>query len=246
VADIQRVMGGAMSYGGAELVAMAEARNYYRWILGCCRGSLGQVILEHGAGVGTFSDILLTEGGIEKLLALEPAANLLPALSQRLAGWRDRVEIVPYTMEGALDRLRGRGIDTVVSVNVLEHIDDDVRTLETMSSVLAEQGRLIVFVPAVPWLYGSLDAAFEHVRRYRKQELVEKVSTAGFDVLSTTFMNGPGVLSWFVVGRILKRHTLDATAVRFYDRCVLPIVARLEGWYPPPIGQNLLLIGRRR
>jgi SAM-dependent methyltransferase len=233
-----------MNYAGTELAAMAEARNYQRWILSRCRPHLGRVVLEHGAGLGTYSALLLREA-IEQLIALEPAANLVAALGEQLAQFGPRAEIVAGTLEDRVAELRARGVESVVSINVLEHIDDDVRTLRAMHDVLAPGGRLILFVPALPWLYGSLDVAFEHRRRYAKRELVAKVAGAGFRIESVRFVNLPGVLPWWLSGRVLRRRTLEPGAVRFYDRFALPLVSRLEGWLPPPIGQNLLLIARR-
>lgn len=235
----------ALDYPGDELAAMAQARNYYAWLLGECRPGMGRVVLEHGAGIGTFSDLLVRETGLEKLLALEPAVGLVPRLRERLAAWGARVEVVPDTLERAAPQLRERGIDTVVSINVLEHVHDDRETLRAMADLLPAGGRLILFVPALPWLFGSLDAAFDHCRRYAKQELVDKVESAGLTVESARFVNLPGVLSWLIVGRLLRRRTLTPAAVRFYDRWILPLVSRLERLHPPPIGQNLLVIARR-
>ena len=234
-----------MNYAGTEIVAMAEARNYPRWILARCRPHLGRVVLEHGAGLGTYSTLLLREGGIERLVALEPAGNLVAALREELAPFGARAEIVPATLDDHVATLRARHVDSVVSINVLEHIADDSRTLRAMHDVLPEGGRLLLFVPALPWLYGSLDAAFEHCRRYGKRELVDKVATAGFGIESVRFVNFPGVLPWWLAGRVLRRRSLAPAAVRFYDRFALPWVSRLEDWLPPPLGQNLLLIARR-
>lgn len=233
-----------MEYPGQELIVMTVARNYYRWILECCRTHLGRVVLEHGGGIGTFSTFLLGEA-IEKLIIVEPAANLIPILKERQTAWSEKVELVSSTLEEAADVLQGRGVDTVISVNVLEHILDDARTMRTMWQILPEGGHVILFVPAVPWLYGSLDRAFEHVRRYRRRELHDKVTAAGFRVVMARFMNFPGVVSWLVMGRIFHRPTLDLWGVKFYDRYVIPIIAKLERLSSPPIGQNLLVIGEK-
>jgi SAM-dependent methyltransferase len=234
-----------LSYPGHELAAMAQARNYYAWMLAECRSCIGRVVLEHGAGIGTFSELVLRDAKPDRLLALEPAANLVPLLRQRLAAWGARAEVLPYTLEQSAPQLRERGIDTVVSVNVLEHIADDRKALRAMAETLPAGGRVILFVPALPWLYGSLDAAFEHCRRYAKQELIEKVESAGFVVESVRFMNLPGVLAWLMVGRVMRRRILAPGAVRFYDRWILPVVSWLERLQAPPIGQNLLVIARR-
>lgn len=228
-------------YIGHELDAMAEAENYYRWILARCRHHLGRSVLEHGAGIGTFSRFLLAEA-IDRLVVLEPSVVLVPTLRARLGTWADRIEIVPSTLE-AWASIPGRSpVDTIISVNVLEHIEDDGRTLTTMRAVLPAGGRLVLFVPALPRLYGTLDHAFGHVRRYRRRDLVDKVTAAGFRVMQTRFMNAAGVVSWFLAGRLLRRRGLARGAVKAYDRYAIPLVAGLERLWTPPIGQNLLLL----
>ncbi len=86
-----------IEYLGSELAAMSVARNYYAWILGYCRPHLGRVVLEHGGGIGSFSELLLSEA-VDRLVVVEPAANLLPALRERLARWRR----APYAAGAAL------------------------------------------------------------------------------------------------------------------------------------------------
>jgi SAM-dependent methyltransferase len=234
-----------MHYPGDELAAMAEARNYYAWVLAQCRSHIGRVVLEHGAGIGTFSELLLREVRPERLVALEPAENLVPRLRAHLAGWGERVEIVPSTLERAPAELRRRGIDTVVSINVLEHVPDDRATLRLIAELLPAGGCAVLLVPALPWLYGRLDAAFEHHRRYTRRELLAKVAEAGLSVEEARYLNLPGVLSWLVMGRVLRLRRLAPAAVRSYDRWVVPLVARLEQRHPPPLGQSLLVIARR-
>ena len=82
-----------MQYGGDELMAMAGARNYYRWILDSCRPYLGRILVEHGAGIGTFTRFLLAED-IQRLILIEPAANLLDFLRHGISPWQDKVQIL--------------------------------------------------------------------------------------------------------------------------------------------------------
>jgi len=231
-------------YAGRELAAMAAAPNYYRWVLRVSAPEVGRVTLDHGAGVGNFSTILL-EAGAEKVIAVEPAQNLLPILKSRTAGAGARILIVGSTLEESVGYLAGQSIDTVFSVNVLEHIEDDVRTLQAMFHIVRKGGRIVIFVPALPALYGTLDQAFGHVRRYRRQELHDKVTAAGFRVVRWRFMNLPGMVPWWISGRLLRARTLAPTTVAAYDRWVVPFLVALEGVCPPPLGQSLLLVAER-
>ncbi len=208
-------------YLSSELEPMTLAHNYYRWIMREFRPYLGNVVCELGAGIGTFSSLLLEED-IHRLILVEPAHNLLMCLYERFTA-EGRVQVVEGEVETCVDRLREGQVDTIVSVNVLEHIDDDRRALATIAKVLPSGGKLLLFVPALPGLFGSLDETFGHWRRYRRAELKEKVIEAGFQILDLKFMNSLGTVSWFIAGRILNSRTLSPLMVRYYDRWIIPI-----------------------
>ncbi len=230
----------AFDYASDELDAMACARNYYRWILDAWRPYLGRVVLEFGAGIGTFSAHLLREP-IERLFLVEPARMLCGRLEARFRN-PGRVRILHGILEDFRDEMRDSGIDSIVSVNVLEHIDDDAATLRAAWDILVPGGRLFIFVPAFQFLYGSLDQTFGHVRRYTKPQLLAMLSDLGYEVLSSRYMNLVGTLSWLIAGRLIRQRTLSSRAVALADRTLIPVSARLERWFHPPFGQSLLVV----
>ena len=132
--------------------------------------------------------------------------------------------------------------DACLLVNVLEHIDDDVRTLRCVREILAPGGSLLVFVPALPQLYGSLDALVHHQRRYTKTSLSRVVTQAGFRLTSLRYFDVLGVLPWLLAGRVLKRQQFDRRAAEAYDRWVVPVGSRLERVWEPPLGKNLVCV----
>jgi len=229
-------------YSGTELEAMALAQNYQRWILSQFAPYLGRRVIEVGAGIGTFSQLLLSNGSVSELLALEPAENLFPVLQDRLAQdgraqtRREYLENLPVTQSA----------DSVILVNVLEHVADDIRLLNTVHRILEPAGTLLLFVPALPWLYGTLDKGFAHQRRYKKSRLAEQLRLTGFRTETLRYVNLPGVVSWFVASRVLRRRTLKPGDVRLYDRWVVPWASRLERRWEPPIGQSLIAVARKR
>lgn len=219
---------------------MGEARNYYRWILREFQPFLGKRVLEVGAGIGTFSQHLLG-AGLEELILVEPAENLFPILKKHF-GDSAEVKLIRAKLEQVRQELQSLSVDTVVSINVLEHIAEDLATLQAMWTALHRGGTLLLLVPAFPRLYGRLDAAFGHVRRYRRAELSDKLSRAGFRILKLKYWNLPGFITWFIAGRVLRRATLGPLAVKLYDRIAVPLVARMERIITPPIGQGLIAI----
>lgn len=229
-------------YSGSELGAMEEAKRYHAWILSYFRPYVGKRVLEVGAGTGTFAERLRQTVPEFELFLFEPAGNLYPSLEERF-----RNQATVHTVRASLDeRAATLGVDTIVMVNVLEHIENDGACLKLAGQVLAPGGHLLLFVPAVQLIYGTLDRAMEHFRRYGKRELAQKLRTAGFRIRRLRYFNLPGVAAWGLYSRLLKRTTVEAGSVRFYDRWVVPAISRIEGWAEPPIGQSLLVVAQIR
>jgi len=231
----------SFSYGGNELEAMAEARNYYRWILSHVGPYVGKRAVEVGAGVGNFAAALLQGTKVSELTLVEPAENLFPDLARRFSA-DPRVQVAKGFLQG--DALF-TGMDTLISVNVIEHVARDREFLRAGFAKLVPGGRIIIFAPALAALYGSLDRNFGHYRRYRKAELAGKLVSEGFRLEVLRYFNFPGVLAWFLTGRVLRRKTLRASSVRAYDRWVVPWLAKLERRWEPPLGQSLLAIAQK-
>lgn len=236
------VASNAFSYSGTELEALAGAHNYYRWIYGRFAPYLGRRTVEIGAGVGTFAEVLLTNPILEELVLVEPAANLFPLLRQRFLT-QPRVRLI----HGHVDALPAAiAADCIILVNVLEHVADVPTFLQALDARLAPAGRLLLFVPAGPGLFGTLDRAFGHYRRYTTSTLARVLEAAGFALKSLRYFNLPGVVTWFIAGRVLRKTTLLPRDVQFYDRWVVPWLAGLESLAAPPLGQSLVAIAQKR
>jgi SAM-dependent methyltransferase len=231
----------SFAYVGTELSALAEAKNYYRWVIGEFAPFLGKRVIEVGAGIGTFSRSLLHHTPVSELVLVEPGENLFPLLQKRFAG-ESRVKIV----HGYFHDLEAPATaDSVVLVNVLEHIAEDQGLLDGAHEVLLPGGTLLLLVPALPWIYGSLDEAFGHYRRYSKSSRAAKLCAAGFQILRLSYLNLPGIIGWFLTGKVLRRKTLKSRYVRLYDQWIIPWLSRVEGRWEPPFGQSLIAVARK-
>ena len=220
---------------------MAQATNYYDWIVDSFAPHIGERCIEAGAGIGTVSNLVLRRASPRALTLIEPAANNVPALRERFAG-DSRVKVY----HGYLEDLAGSfESDSIIAVNVLEHVERDDEFLKASYSVLAPGGSLLLLVPALPAIFGSLDRAFDHFRRYTRSGLRASLLAAGFEIETLHYLNMVGVAAWFVSGRVLHRTTLGRGQVRFYDRWVIPLVRRLESLVPAPIGQSILAVARK-
>lgn len=226
--------------------ALREADNYHAWLFRLIEPHLGARILDVGGGTGNILPRLLDRGAVT---ALDVSADCIAFLERRFAGRPGfRAWLGDICDAAVSEALAPEGIDTITCLNVLEHIPDDRRALAHMRRILeARRGTLVLFVPSHPWLYGTMDAAAGHYRRYRRRALLRALAEAGFAVGTTRYVNCVGALGWFVNGRLLRQRELSGPAVsqqiRWYNR-VLPLIEGLERLAPPPWGQSLLAVGR--
>ena len=228
-------------YPSTELPSFDDAPNYYAAILECFAPYLGGQVVEVGAGIGTFSQCLLSLPQITTLTVVEPAKNLFPTLRKKLSG-NSKVRFVNGNLQSVASSL---SCDSVVLINVLEHVENDEELLSTIHQVLKPGGAVVLFVPALPGLYGSLDKEFGHIRRYRKGELGSLLTKVGFQVECLQYFNLPGILSWFVFGKIFKCKTLNPWSIRLYDRLFMSWIPQFERMWDPALGQSLLAVSTK-
>ncbi len=226
-----------------ELAAMAQAKNYYAWLVERFKPQLKGAVVEHGSGTGLLS-AALRRAGIGPLTLTEPDAALAEPLRAQFTA-DSAVRVVNQTLEAYVAET-GEGIaDAVISANVLEHVPDDAASLSAAYRLLKPGGHLCLYVPARPELFGSLDRAFHHHRRYRRPELRDKLTAAGFKVITLNYRNFINAPLWFIMGRVLCRSSLNLHSVKRFDRYVFPICRRLEDLIAPPYGSNLIALARK-
>jgi SAM-dependent methyltransferase len=229
----------APQYFGKDLEAMSSAENYREWILDEFAPYLGGSVAEVGAGAGSFSTLLL-ETNMSSLVAFEPSHNMYPLLREALAG-DERARAVNGFFHGGNTEER---FDSILYVNVLEHVEDEVSELANARDWLDPNGHLLIFVPALPWLYSELDRQVGHFRRYRKRDLVDLVQRSGFSIVKARYFDMVGVVPWYI-NFVLLKNSISGGNVALYDRLVVPPMRWVEAIAPPPIGKNVLLIAKR-
>ena len=229
------------AYLGRDLEAMSAAVGYHREILDTFAPYLGKHVVEVGAGTGNVS-VLILEREPVRLCAIEPDDDLYAKLAQRLKSHSNAV-VRHGLLSSVVDREGVGEADSVVSVNVLEHVEDDVTELALMRSVLRPGGHLCLWVPAMPALYSNFDRSLGHHRRYRRRELAKKLEKAGLETLQIDHRDILGMVAWFVNCRIMRQE-LTYAKVCVYERCVLPVTSLLDRRLKPPIGKNLIAVAR--
>ena len=223
----------------AELVEVLDnldgATNYLSWIIDLVRPHLRPPILDFGAGHGTVTECLAAFGPVT---ALDASPRCLAVLKERLGG-RDGVDIV-----GSVEALDGRRYGSIVLINVLEHIEDDVSILRELRDLLAPGGRVVLFVPAHRLLYSRFDRMIGHFRRYDRSTLRATIGAAGLEPEVLRFVNPVGAVGWLVVAKLLGRVPTSPGAIRFFDRRAVPVLRRLDRWLRLPFGQSIVCVAR--
>ena len=226
--------------GHETLRRMAVTDRYSRAIVERLAPHVGARVFEVGSGIGNISGHL---GRRELLVVSDISEAYLEALQRRFGG-NSRVRIVRYDLEeGARPDLRALGLDTVICLNVLEHVADDVAALRGLAGLLVPGGRLLLLVPAHQALYSSLDRNLQHHRRYGRRDLVALLEGSGFSVEDVFHFNLPGALGWWLNGRVLRRRILPGGQLRIFNR-LAPGLLRVESWLRPPVGLSLIVVAR--
>jgi len=233
------------AYAGTELEAMAFAENYHRWILEIFKPYFGKRVVEVGSGSGSFAELLVNDQ-IETLSLVEPAAELYKLLNERVGRLSTATRIKTYNAiftEVAEQIKLTQKPDSIVYVNVLEHIDDDEAELRAVHQTLTPGGRIFIFVPAFQWLFGEFDRQIGHYRRYTQAELCEKCRRAGFRIVAAKYMDLLGIVPWWIKYRLLGSTTMDPRTLKLWDKYAVPVSRSIESTIKPPAGKSIIFVG---
>jgi SAM-dependent methyltransferase len=197
--------------------------NFARWLYQIVRSELGRRVVDAGAGIGTYTEMLLEDG--REVVALEYDGSFSRELTRRFLG---NAAASVYQADlgdsaGLPDFAPG---DSMLCLNVLEHVRDDLLALANMRERVNPGGKLVILVPAYPWLFNSMDKAVGHFRRYRQDELESRLAAAGWEVQRMFRFNAAGVPGWYAAGLMRRTHPGRGLS-RLYDALV-PAFAVVE------------------
>lgn len=213
--------------GGHRTLRVLERSGlfYYQWLFERIAPWIGNDVLEVGAGIGIMTRFLL---GRERVTVTDVAPVYLRELETNFGHWPN-VTVRRFDLAGGENHSTGEH-DTVICMNVLEHVEDDAEALRRMWNQLRPGGRLLLYVPADPRLYCEIDRSVGHYRRYRLEEAVDKVRASGFRVLHSRHHNTLGAIGWYVNGKVLGKRALEEGQVRGFKllRPLLELGERFE------------------
>ncbi len=233
---------GPADQAGAETLEVMEAApKYNSWQFSRVAPYLGRRICEVGAGIGNMS-ALIAGSRPELLVLTDTDPYYRGVLQDRFVG-SPAVVVDQLTLPdvSAGDRYQHYALDTVVALNVIEHIAGDVAALGSIAAMLRPGGRAVILVPALQMLFGSLDRELGHVRRYTRTSLSRRMREASFRVERVFYFNLVGTIGWWVNARLRQVPRIPVQQLRYFDTLV-PIL-RLEDRVPLPFGQSVIAIG---
>jgi SAM-dependent methyltransferase len=232
----------AIPYSGSELELFADAHIWRSYWQTQIAPFIGNRVLEVGAGLGTVVRSL-HHLPVERWIALEPD----PGMAGRLLALSQSGVMPPFceprlgtTLDLAPDEL----FDTVMYIDVLEHIEDDRAELARAARHIAPHGTLVVLAPAHQFLYSSFDAAIGHFRRYRRDGLLD-LRPPGLSVVRSRYLDAAGLLTSLGNRLLLKQSVPTPAQIRIWDR----VMVRASRWLDPVVGfrlgKSVLVVWRR-
>lgn len=229
--------------GAETLEIMSAAPRYNAWQFEQIAPYVGRRVLEVGSGIGNMSAHIVA-GGCDLLVLTDTDTWYQEQLRRRFAEHPEvRVDSLTLPDATAAGRFQPLRLDTVIALNVVEHIEDDVGTLRSMAELLEPAGRVVILVPALPSIFGSLDEELGHYRRYTRASLAGAFRAAGLGLERMFWFNRAGTLGWWLNARARRTRRIPLGQLRSFDTMV-PLL-RLERFLPLPFGQSLIAIGRR-
>lgn len=230
------------TYVGAELDLFAAVHNWKAYWSRCVRPYIVGDVLEVGAGIGSNTSFL-DAGGSGRWVCLEPDPNLTAQLTANLAHptTRPRYEAVCGTLQ-TLDPQQT--FDSIIYIDVLEHIEHDARELEAAASRLRPGGSIIVLSPAHQKLFTPFDAAIGHFRRYDRP-MLRKISPSTLRLERLIYLDSVGLLLSSANLLLLRQSMPTKTQLAFWDKCIIPISRLLDPCLFHSVGKTIVAIWQK-
>lgn len=217
-----------------NLETMLDAVNYNRFQRDFIQAEIRAVkkkpakVLDFGAGIGTYSDMVRTKKQPIDCVELDP--NHAKILKQK--GYKVFKDIKDVKHK----------YDLIFTLNVLEHIKDDTKALKSLANAVADNGEILVFVPAFMLIFSGLDVKAEHYRRYKISDMKRLASKAGLKIKSIKYVDPVGFFGALFYKIIGGSGTLTPRSVHIFDRYLFPISIFVEPLFRRLLGKNVLVV----
>lgn len=236
-------MAKGFEYTGCDLDVMSCAKNYNQWILSNFSPYINGKVIEVGGGYGNLSELIAKQ--CTALLSVEPDETNYHIICSKLQG-RNHVEVFHGFLSDLLKEKQPTA-DSIIYINVLEHIENEVEELSLAKTALNPGGHICVFVPALQMLYGAIDKQVGHYRRYSKKHLVDLFENRlDMRIEKINYFDILGVIPWYILSCVLKLTGQNSTTVKIYDQWIVPVMSRMEKRLKLPLGKNIYIVATKK
>lgn len=223
--------------GTETLDVMQKATNYNLWLFNnFFKEYLNGNILEIGSGVGTFTEFAKECG---KLTASDINNDYLKLIGKKIKNIQvNKLDIEKFKLD--------HKFDSIFSLNVYEHINNDKKALKNTYEMLNKDGKFIILVPAHQILFNKMDQGLGHFRRYNKKMLLKRLNSAGFEIVNIKYANMIGAMGWFLAGVIMNKKQVPGYQVGIFSKFIAPIGMFIEKFIDPPFGLSIIAVSYKK
>jgi hypothetical protein len=228
-----------LDYQGSELELFGNAANWKRYWSGKVRPYIAGKVIEVGAGLGASTAYLCEQHGAS-WICLDPDPRFASYLAHRIGAGE-----LPARCEARCGVLTDLGpddrADTILYIDVLEHIESDESEMHTAAAHLNTGGRIIVLAPAFNWLYSSFDKSIGHVRRYKKFD-ASRLTVPSLSLEKTFYLDSIGIFASLANRLVLRAAAPTASQIQFWDRAMVPISILADKLFGYHFGKTIVMV----
>jgi SAM-dependent methyltransferase len=230
--------------GKHTLEVIAKASRFNQWMYSEIKPFLKGNILEIGSGIGNISKFIIEAGFTVSLSDYNPAYCRI--LSQNFSHYPNvkaihTIDLLQPYFETTYASLK-ESFDSIILLNVIEHIADDKKAIKNCRFLLQKKGHLVVLAPAYQWLYCKFDKELGHFRRYSLSSMSSLVKEQGFDIIHQQHFNFAAIPGWFFSGKLLKNKTIGSNEMSFFDS-IVPLAKLLDKLVMTKMGISTIVTG---
>jgi len=225
-----------------QIIFSERANRFYGWIYEEIKPFIKGDVLEIGSGLGSFSKILISQNGNNRVILSDIDEKFVELLSCRYGNFKN-VCVKNLNLESINNPSDANfTIDTCIVINVLEHIKDDARVINNIYNILNINGNLILLIPAHKYLYNIIDKSVGHIRRYNKRDIDRILESSRFKLIESHYFNFTAIFGWILNGSIMKKNVINEKFLSFYDRLV-PLLKIFERYILfKKMGMSMILV----
>jgi 2-polyprenyl-3-methyl-5-hydroxy-6-metoxy-1,4-benzoquinol methylase len=232
--------------GEMTLQAIANADKFNQWMYDTVKPYVKGHLLEIGSGIGNISKYFLLDGTKTTLTDLRQ--NYCDLLAEKFKNFPtlngiEKINLTHPNFEVEYKEFIGT-YDSIVALNVVEHIKDDELALKNCYKLLAKGGHVIILVPSYQFLFNKFDEGLEHFRRYTVPRLVKVIKDANFEIVHKQYFNAVGIAGWFVTGSLLKKEAIPEGQMGLYNKLV-PVIKVIDKIIFNQFGLSSVAVGKK-